>query len=213
MSPRLERLIHDLKQDGVATIEVENRSFALAPDPAQLSRMFGDPERAKKEILGHWRAANENDDEHRIQADLMAGRPFPYPHSTPALLACQAAAILGGEGDPESSPVRAEEAHGRYFARVQRAHLTECRDVADEDVLVDVAVELGWESERFREVLHSEEARERLESDLRLAQEWGVGGVPALVVERRWLISGAQPYALLRRSFEQIVRQLEEVDA
>jgi len=49
--------------------------------------------------LGHWRAANENDDEHRIHAELMAKKDFDYPYSTPGLLACKAAELQGGKFD------------------------------------------------------------------------------------------------------------------
>ena len=54
-------------------------------------------ERGKQEVLNHWRTANLNDDEHRINTDPMAQRPFDYPYSMPGLLACKAAEMQGGQ--------------------------------------------------------------------------------------------------------------------
>lgn len=195
VTPRLERLAGDLAQEGVA-VRIEHRSFALAPEAADLERMFGSQQAAKREILNHWRAANANDDEHRIRADLMAERAFPYPYSTPGLLACQAAAILEGN-----------EGHRRYFARVQRAHLTECLDINDREVLLACAEEAGFDRGAFTRAMESDEARRRLEVDLALARDWGITGVPSMVLDRRWLVVGAHPYDRLKAAFQQVLAE------
>ena len=52
-------------------VEVVHRCFALAPIPEAIVEIFGSKEKGKREILDHWRMANLNDDEHRINADLM----------------------------------------------------------------------------------------------------------------------------------------------
>ena len=194
LSPRLERLKGDLAKEGVM-VRIEHHAFALAPEAVDLERMFGSPDAAKREILRHWRAANANDDAHRIRADVMEQRPFPYPFSTPALLACQAAHILEGN-----------EGHGRYFGRVQRAHLTECLDINDRTVLLNCAQELGFDRAAFDRAMHSEEARRRLEADLALARALGITGVPTLVLDRRWVVVGAQPYDRLWAAFEQVLQ-------
>ena len=91
-SPRMRHLVNEYP-----AIEVIHRAFALAPEKSSISGMFGSKESGRREILNHWRAANENDDEHRIRADLMEKRDFDYPYSMPGLMACKSAELLGGQ--------------------------------------------------------------------------------------------------------------------
>jgi len=79
ISPRIEKLTEEYH----GRIEVIHRSFALALKPDGIENIFGSKEERKNQILEHWRAANINDDEHRINAELMAQRSFNYPYSTP----------------------------------------------------------------------------------------------------------------------------------
>ena len=127
LSPRVRRLVEEHPD-----VVVEHRCFALAPTPDAIVAIFGSKEAGKAEIPEHWRAANRNDDQHRIRAGLMATRPFDYPWSMPGLKACKAAEVQGGHA-----------AHGDMFDRVQRAHLTECRNIADFDVLRECAKDVG----------------------------------------------------------------------
>ncbi|MDR7416414.1 MAG: DsbA family protein [Armatimonadota bacterium] len=77
---------------------------------------------------------------HRINADLMATRPFDYPYSMPGLKACKAAEFQGGHA-----------AHWDMFDRVQRAHLTECLNIADFEVLRQCAADVGLDEEVTKE--------------------------------------------------------------
>jgi putative protein-disulfide isomerase len=163
-------------------IAVEHRCFALGPTPAAIVAVFGSHEAAKEEILEHWRAANANDDEHRINADLMASRPFDYPYSMPGLLACKAAEMQGGH-----------VAHGAMVDRLQRAHLTECRNIAAFEVLRRCAEEVGLDVARWERDYPSPEVHELVERDLTRARIYGVTGVPTLVAEGRFALVGAQP--------------------
>jgi predicted DsbA family dithiol-disulfide isomerase len=52
-------------------IEIIHRSFALAWEEEDLNKMFGNRDNAKKEILGHWEHANQNDDLHRFNIEGM----------------------------------------------------------------------------------------------------------------------------------------------
>ncbi|MBX6377460.1 MAG: DsbA family protein [Clostridia bacterium] len=181
LSPRVRRLT-----DEHPDVTVVHRCFALAPTPEALVAMFGSKERAKREILEHWRAANRHDEAHRIDADRMATRPHDYPHSLPGLLACKAAERQGGQ-----------EAHGAMFDRVQRAHLTECLDIADPEVLAACAGDVGLDVERWRRDFASEAVREAVELDLARARLYGVHAVPTLVADGRHVLSGARSYDAL----------------
>ena len=182
LSPRLRRLIEEFPE-----IKVIHRSFPLAPEPNDIVQMFGSKEKGKRDILQHWKAANMNDDEHRINAELMEQREFDYPYSTPALLACKAAELQGGQA-----------MHWDYFDKVQEAHLTLCRNIADFDVLTDIARELGLDVEKFSADLRSEQAKYLLRLDIDRALELGVEATPTLVANDGTL-TGAVPYDSLKR--------------
>ena len=66
LTPRIEKLTENHN----GKIEVIHRSFALAKKPENIFVQG----RWEKQILEHWRATNANDDEHRINAELMAQR-------------------------------------------------------------------------------------------------------------------------------------------
>jgi len=76
-----------------------------------------------------------NDDEHRINAELMEQRDFDYP--TPLQLYWRAKQLSFKWSSNALD----------YFDKVQEAHLTLCRNIADFDVLTDIARELSLDVE------------------------------------------------------------------
>jgi len=182
LSPRLRRLTEEFPD-----IKVIHRGFPLAPEPSDIVQMFGSKEKGKRDILQHWKAANMNDDEHRINAELMEQRDFDYPYSTPALLACKAAELQGGQA-----------MHWDYFDKVQEAHLTLCRNIADFDVLTDIARELSLDVEKFRADLRGEQVKYLLRLDIDRALELGVEATPTLVANDG-MLTGAVPYDSVKR--------------
>jgi len=188
-SPRMRRLVNEHP-----AIEVVHRAFALAPEKSSISGMFGSKESGRREILNHWRAANENDDEHRIRADLMEKRDFDYPYSMPGLMACKSAELLGGQ-----------KAHWDYFDRVQKAHLTEARNINDDDVLLDCARDTGLDMEQFEADFKSARAKNAVLGDMKRAYELGVDASPTIVVEGEHMMSGAQKYGTLKNFIEDLL--------
>lgn len=187
LSPRLRRLTEEFPD-----IQVIHRSFPLAPQPEDIVHMFGSKEKGKKDILKHWEAANMNDDEHRINADIMKQRDFDYPYSTPGLLACKAAELQGGQA-----------MHWDYFDKAQEAHLTLCRNIADFDVLTDIARELSLDVEKFSADLRGEQVKYLLRLDIDRALELGVEATPTLVANDG-MLTGAVPYDSLKRWYVKV---------
>ena len=74
-----------------------------------------------------------------------------------------------------------------------RAYFTDARNIADVEVLVAAAQESGLDPKEAREILASDRyaAEVRLEEQAWLAA--GINSVPAIVVNRTYLISGGQP--------------------
>lgn len=193
LSPRLRKLVHEFPN-----VEVIHRSFALAPTRYSIAEMFGSKEAGKLEILKHWQAANRNDDAHRICTDDMACKTFDYPYSMPGLKACKAAELQGGQST-----------HWDMFDRIQKAHLTEAKNIADFDVLLDCAIDLALDKDRFVNDYHSEGVKQAIEADSLRARLAGVYAVPSLIVNEEKLFSGAQSYNTLK-SF---VQNLMEINA
>jgi predicted DsbA family dithiol-disulfide isomerase len=77
----------------------------------------------------------------------------------------------------------------RFF----RAHFTEQRSLFEADSLVDLAVEAGLDREEARLVLAEEKYTAEIEADVQQALAYGANGVPFVVIDARYGVSGAQP--------------------
>lgn len=78
------------------------------------------------------------------------------------------------------------------------------RNPGAHDVLLEVAGQAGLPVERAREVLERGEFAENVREAERFWQQLGISSVPAVVIERKHLISGGQPSDV----FEQALRQI-----
>lgn len=73
-----------------------------------------------------------------------------------------------------------------------RAHFNERRDVSDHEVLLDVASSAGLHREAAKAALASEELDARVLAEERAAWDMNITGVPAMVVNGKFMIPGAQ---------------------
>ncbi len=192
LSPRVKKLVEKYPDN----INLVHRAFALAPSPKSLEYIFNDKDTAKKEILNHWREANNYDDEHRINAELMASRNFDYPYSMPGLCACKAAELQSGNA-----------MFGLMMDRVQKAHLTECLDITKDEVLAMCAKDIGLDVDKWLEDFKSDKVRDLLLDDLAIARKYGVNSVPTLVAnDGKSKFIGAQPYEALENWFLSLLK-------
>lgn len=85
-----------------------------------------------------------------------------------------------------------------------RAYFGEGRDVSDRDELVRIAAAAGLDATRARGVLdtgaHAGEVRE----EEQFFQRAGIRGVPAIILDRKHLISGGQPVEVFERALREI---------
>ena len=77
--------------------------------------------------------------------------------------------------------------------RLMAAYFMEGRAIGDRDTLVELAAEVGIDSDRARATLDSDEYAGDVRADEREAAELGITGVPFFVINRRYGVSGAQP--------------------
>ena len=85
-----------------------------------------------------------------------------------------------------------------------KAYHGDGRNIGSSDVLVEIAAETGLPPQRAREVLERGELAEEVRQAERFWQELGIHSVPAVIIDRKHLISGGQPSAV----FEQALRQI-----
>lgn len=91
-----------------------------------------------------------------------------------------------------------------------RAYFTEGRDVSNRDILIGVVAEAGLDAGRAREVLVSGTYADDVRADEDFFQRSGIRGVPAIIIERKHLISGGQPVEVFERALREIAAQMGE---
>ena len=77
--------------------------------------------------------------------------------------------------------------------RLYRAYFTEKRSLFDHDSLVELAGEAGLDRDEVRRVLASSEYADAVARDVAEAGALGANGVPFVVIDQRYGVSGAQP--------------------
>ncbi len=85
-----------------------------------------------------------------------------------------------------------------------KAYHGEGRNPGAHDVLLDLAAQAGLPASRAREVLQNDEFADEVREAERFWQDAGIQSVPAVVINRRHLISGGQPSEV----FEQALRRI-----
>lgn len=73
-----------------------------------------------------------------------------------------------------------------------RAHFNERRNVSDREVLLDIAADNGIHREAAKAALDDEALEARVVAEEQQAWDLNISGVPAMIVEGKFLIPGAQ---------------------
>ena len=125
-----------------------------------------------------------------------AGLPYaPHPERVPrsrrALELAEWARETGGE-----------PAHDRLHERIMDAYWAEGRDISDWAVLADCARAAGLDDEAGRAAVEAGAYAAVVDGSTAWAQRHGIMAVPAFVIDRRLLVSGAVPHEALGRALE-----------
>ncbi len=88
---------------------------------------------------------------------------------------------------PSNRAVIAARLQGEQYdalmtARIQRAYYEEAKNPSDDEVLIELAADLGLEQERFASDLGAEQTRQRLFDEINLARAMGISGFPSMAV-------------------------------
>jgi predicted DsbA family dithiol-disulfide isomerase len=102
--------------------------------------------------------------------------------------------------------------HGKQHAlkrQVFVVNFTDQTDPGNHDVLVDAATKVGLDPAEARAVLESDRYAEEVRRDEALWRSRGITGVPAVIVNDRYLISGGQPPDEFERQLRKIAAESE----
>ena len=88
-----------------------------------------------------------------------------------------------------------------------RAYHGDGRNPSAHDVLLELAIAVGLDGERAREVLARNEFADDVREAERFWQQAGINAVPAVVINRRHLVSGGQPPEVFAQALRQIAAE------
>lgn len=99
---------------------------------------------------------------------------------------------------------------GNEFFKVgMAAHFTHGLDIADEQTLIDLALQVGMSEEDTKKALQSDEIAYQVRTDEATARNIGVQGVPHFVLDDKVFVSGAQPV----ESFIEAIEYVESLSS
>lgn len=100
-----------------------------------------------------------------------------------------------------------------YHDRIMRAYWQEATKLDDLEQLSKLAAEAGLDRQSFASALADVSYNQQVQEDIDAAVAYGLNGVPALVFENKYLVSGAQPLHVLQQIVTQIQKQSDEGQA
>jgi len=99
------------------------------------------------------------------------------------------------------------ELHGKgkeYHRAVQDAYWFNAENIEEQTVLRRLAESVGLDGDDFLAALNNPALHADVMRDMHEAVMMGIRGVPALIFQRKFLVSGAQPYDVLAQVVEEI---------
>ena len=194
---RFEKAVEALRARGVdEPVDVVWRSYQLDPTapagtttPAvdAYARKFGGRERAEQ-IIGHVSGVAAGDDiEFRMDRALRANTVLCHRALHWAL------------------DEHGETAQGELKERLLRAYFTDGLDVGDADVIASCATETGLDGAALRLWLDTDGGKAQVAADFEAAINLEISGVPAFLIDGRYMVPGAQDVDVFVNVFERIL--------
>lgn len=164
-------------------IDVTYHAYQLDPTAAPgvatpvaeaYAKKFGGPERAQEILTTVTNAAADAGIEFHMDIALRAN----------TLLAHRLIWLAGQTDSPVAQAVMKE--------RLMQAYFTDGQHIGSPEVLVDCAVELGFDRGEVEEFMSSDRGMAEVRAELDGAHELGITAVPTYVFNNQWAVPGAQ---------------------
>jgi predicted DsbA family dithiol-disulfide isomerase len=169
--------LDDLKEKFGDLIKIEWKSFMLRPTEAG--------RKTREEFIEYtrnWARMTEVDPRLEATSPWASGDPSPS-HSLPALAAAKLVKTYGDAVE--------DDFHHRMF----KAYFSQNRTISDLAVITSIAAEAGLDPVEFAAAFEAQQdtLANLVIADHNEAQQIGISGVPATIVNNEVLVSGAQP--------------------
>ena len=176
--------------EGEIEADIRWHAFELNPDmpaegeerTAHIARKYGRTIEQSKEVQGRMREAAE-----------AAGVSLDYEGEEPAPDAMMWNTFAAHRLLTWALEEHGTEAQTRLKLALFEAHFNHRRRIGELEVLLDVAEETGLNRSAAAAALDSEDLARKTRVEERAAMEMNITGVPAMIVEGRFMIPGAQP--------------------
>jgi predicted DsbA family dithiol-disulfide isomerase len=86
--------------------------------------------------------------------------------------------------------------------RLFRFYFTEGGNLADAEALIGLAEEVGLPAQKAREVVQGSAYADEVRADIQQAHNLGIRGVPFMLVDGKYGLSGAQPMSVFQSQLE-----------
>lgn len=86
-----------------------------------------------------------------------------------------------------------------------KAHFTDGKDVSDESVLLDIAQSVGLDRADCEAALHSVAHAKAVRAQEQVWQQHGISGVPSMIFDEKYLITGAQGPQNYARMLQKVI--------
>jgi predicted DsbA family dithiol-disulfide isomerase len=185
-SKRLRKVAPEFK------IEVLHKSFSIISSLEDLKFVAPDVESVREFFKSEFSILKRFFPDYEEEKVISRGK-LGYVWSMPPLMACKAAEFQRGP-----------QGYWDYFDRAQDAFFLEGRNVADKEVLLSIAEELGFDLRQFKEDMEAKKTKLAVVSDEEEARAMGIRGVPALILNDQWLLRGVPTEEKLRDVFSDL---------
>lgn len=137
--------------------------------------------------------------ERLVEAGRAEGVAFDFDHLVVAPTSNAHRVIAAAHDDDLASGTEEgpDTVQLRLIEAISRAHFEAGLDVSDPEVLIDCAREVGMEPGEVVAALADEARASEVFSDYQIAVQMGVDSVPTLLIDRRFVVQGAQPVTAL----------------
>jgi len=188
-SKRLKSVTKEFKGEVV----VKHKAFSFISSLEDLKEIAPTVEDVRKVFLNEFRIIKGYFPDYDPEKVIGKGR-IGYVWSIPPLMACKAAEFQKGD-----------EGHWEFFDRAQEKFFLEGEDITQDDVLIQIAKEVGLDVEQFKKDFKSKKAKLAVIEDEEEAKAMGIRGVPAILINDTWLIRGVQSEDFLKQAIKDIL--------
>ena len=106
--------------------------------------------------------------------------------------------------------IEGREIQDRVATALFKAHFEDGANVADRDVLIGIAEQCGLDPAVITNLLASDADKAKILDEIEAARQMGVNGVPFLIFDGQYAVSGAQLPEVLAEALRDIARMKAE---